>query len=73
VGLVLGVAAARMLKASSADRYRGSLQQPDAGEFSSAPSPIGSAPGGHFTRESPAVHGDLTYPATRESRAAYRS
>ena len=71
-GLVLGVAAARMLKASSADRYRSSLQQPRTGELSSASSLSGSAPEGRFTRESPARPGDLPYPATGESHAAYR-
>lgn len=71
-GLVLGVAAARMLKASSADRYRSSLQQPGGGELSSAPFPSGSAPDGRFTREPSAVQGDLPDPATGPSDAAYR-
>lgn len=71
-GLVLGVAAARMLKASSADRYRSSLEQPGAGDLGSAPSASGSAPGGRFTREPPQVHGDVPYPATGQTHAASR-
>ena len=71
-GLVLGVAAARMLKASSGDRYRSSLQQRGAAELGSEPSPSGSAPEGRFTREAPAVPGDLPHPATGQSHAAYR-
>ena len=55
-GLVLGVAAGRMLKASSADSYRGSLQESGAGDLSFEPSSTGSQPAGRFTRESPAVY-----------------
>jgi hypothetical protein len=49
-GLALGIAASRVLKASSADRYRGSRQSPDAGELTS---------GGGF---SPPAGGELSSP-----------
>jgi hypothetical protein len=59
-GLALGFAAARMLKASSANRYQSySLERSRAGYLEHAPSQGGAAPGGRFTRESPASGSDL--------------
>jgi hypothetical protein len=53
-GVALGFAAARMLKASSANRYQSSLERPAAGELTRSASASGAAPSGRFTRESPA-------------------
>ena len=54
-GLALGVAGARMLKASSADRHRSSLQQADAGQFT--PAPGATAPGAPATAPPPGSTG----------------
>jgi hypothetical protein len=54
-GLALGVAAARLLKASSADRYRSSLHGSDAGSSSQG---LGAG-AGRVTRESPLTGGDV--------------
>ena len=62
-GLALGFAAARMLKASSANRYQSSLQGSRVGDVTPATSASGTAPGGRFTRESPASGSDLPSPA----------
>ena len=62
-GLALGFAASRLLKASSADRYRSSLRGSDGEQLASSSSPSVDAPGGRFSRES-TVAGDLSSPGT---------
>lgn len=42
-GLALGFAASRLLKASSSDRYRSSLQSSNGRELTSSPQPAGAA------------------------------
>jgi hypothetical protein len=62
-GVALGFAAARMLKASSANRYQSSVERSPAGESTSSLSETGTSPGGRFTRESPASGSDLPSPS----------
>jgi hypothetical protein len=58
-GLALGLAASRLLKASSADRYHSSLQSSDPGKLTRSSSQSPGATGGPFTRESAPNGGDV--------------
>jgi hypothetical protein len=61
-GLALGFAASRLLKASSADRYRSSLQSSDAAERTPSSSGSLGAAGGRVSREPAPAIGDVPTP-----------
>lgn len=71
-GLALGFAASRLLKASSADRYRSSLRSSDAGEFTRSSSQGLGATGGRFTPGSAPAGGDVASPGLADEPAAGR-
>jgi hypothetical protein len=58
-GFALGFAASRLLKASSADRYRSSLQSPDAVERTPSSSGSLGATGGRVMPEPAPIGGDV--------------
>jgi hypothetical protein len=60
-GLALGFAASRLLKASSSDRYRSSLQSSSAGERTPSPQGLG-APGEDTARVGAPNGGDVSPP-----------
>jgi hypothetical protein len=69
-GLALGFAASRLLKASSADRYRSTLHSPDAAELTRSSSDSVGVRGGGVTRDSVPAGGHVPSPGLAAEPAA---
>ena len=72
-GVALGFAASRLLKASSSDRYRSSLQSPDTGTPTSSQGLGGDVPPPSLAGEPAAAPVPATAPATGVTGAAGES